>query len=310
MSENRRISMNTSLKNARIFDDDSWDTEQVNTKLKIKTEVEDEYEQIVTNATVKTEVQEPVVTGTIRVKSEFRYENMDFMHSDNAQFGDLAFNNFKNGQDVESNEENLYARQTEHVPNFNFTQEAYNGLIKNEMEENTNESTDSISNQSRKSARRTIFKRDSPYAKPEALYTRRDVEDNTKRNLFKRDGPYGKPKALYTRREPKPSPATFERVEVPSSSQPQRSNSVQSNKGSEREYETDSRVLARRQKQIDFGKNTVGYDNYIRTVPKDNRKADDPATPNRHMKYSRRAWDGLIKQWRLRLHKYDPDDAN
>lgn len=35
-----------------------------------------------------------------------------------------------------------------------------------------------------------------------------------------------------------------------------------------REIEDDPAVLLRRQKQIDFGKNTTGYDNYIAKVPK------------------------------------------
>uniref|UniRef100_A0A2M4BWG5 Putative replication-associated histone mrna stem loop-binding protein n=1 Tax=Anopheles marajoara TaxID=58244 RepID=A0A2M4BWG5_9DIPT len=75
------------------------------------------------------------------------------------------------------------------------------------------------------------------------------------------------------------------------------------------EYETDEAVLARRQKQIDYGKNTLGYTNYIEQVPRDERTKDHPRTPQKHLKYSRRGWDALVKIWRKQLHCFDPNGA-
>ncbi|XP_037294321.1 histone RNA hairpin-binding protein [Manduca sexta] len=75
------------------------------------------------------------------------------------------------------------------------------------------------------------------------------------------------------------------------------------------ELETDLTVLQRRQKQIDYGKNTVGYHNYIQQVP-DQRTKDHPKTPEKYTKYSRRSWDTLIKMWRKKLHEYDPKGKN
>ncbi|XP_070501000.1 histone RNA hairpin-binding protein [Chironomus tepperi] len=76
------------------------------------------------------------------------------------------------------------------------------------------------------------------------------------------------------------------------------------------EIETDQATLDRRQKQIDYGKNTIGYDNYMKEVPKHKRTRDHPKTPPKHLKYSRRAWEGLIKSWRKKLHTFDPTNED
>ncbi|XP_052903055.1 histone RNA hairpin-binding protein isoform X1 [Anopheles moucheti] len=75
------------------------------------------------------------------------------------------------------------------------------------------------------------------------------------------------------------------------------------------EYETDEAVLVRRQKQIDYGKNTLGYENFIKQIPKHERTNEHPTTPQKNLKYSRRAWDGLIRVWRKQLHCFDPNNT-
>lgn len=39
---------------------------------------------------------------------------------------------------------------------------------------------------------------------------------------------------------------------------------------------------------------------------RDTREKRHPKTPPKHLRYSRRAWDGLVKVWRQKLHFWDP----
>ena len=51
------------------------------------------------------------------------------------------------------------------------------------------------------------------------------------------------------------------------------------------EIETDPATLERREKQINYGKNTLAYERYTSTIPRSQREKGMPWTPNKHRKY-------------------------
>jgi hypothetical protein len=74
--------------------------------------------------------------------------------------------------------------------------------------------------------------------------------------------------------------------------------------------ETDPVKLNHRQQQINIGKSTIEYNNYISTVPKYARKYDlrystHPVTPRIKDIYSTRGFNGQISKWRRSLHTWD-----
>ncbi len=54
-----------------------------------------------------------------------------------------------------------------------------------------------------------------------------------------------------------------------------------------------------------MGKRTVGYETYVKVVPKWKRVRGQPRTPDKHSNCSKRSWDGQVRKWRRLLHEYD-----
>jgi len=72
-----------------------------------------------------------------------------------------------------------------------------------------------------------------------------------------------------------------------------------------------ARRIQQRRRMVAFGKNTVGYDEYIQQVPKHKRRPrcmKHPMTPDHTLDIPTKRWQGLVKAWRRALHQYDPED--
>jgi len=60
-----------------------------------------------------------------------------------------------------------------------------------------------------------------------------------------------------------------------------------------------------RKRQLSIGKNTWGYQNYIRAVCKNKRSLWHPRTPDAMERISKRRFNGKVKVWRRKLHFWD-----
>ena len=71
--------------------------------------------------------------------------------------------------------------------------------------------------------------------------------------------------------------------------------------------------IEKRQRQIDIGKSSTGYQNYIQKVPKDSRVEGEvrhPTTPNKNEQISKRRFDAKMSDWRRVLHLWDDPNVN
>eukprot|EP01065_Artemidia_motanka_P029204 TRINITY_DN3528_c1_g1_i1.p1 TRINITY_DN3528_c1_g1~~TRINITY_DN3528_c1_g1_i1.p1 ORF type:complete len:637 (+),score=248.44 TRINITY_DN3528_c1_g1_i1:156-1913(+) len=72
--------------------------------------------------------------------------------------------------------------------------------------------------------------------------------------------------------------------------------------------ERDGHRVQQREKQIMFGKVTVGYRNYVAVVPREDRQVGNehhPTTPRVNQICSKRNWDCQVGVWRRALHLWD-----
>jgi len=72
-----------------------------------------------------------------------------------------------------------------------------------------------------------------------------------------------------------------------------------------------ARKIQQRRKAIGNGKNTVGYDIYCRSISKEKRQKRSmitPSTPDHTLDIPNKKWNGMIRSWRISLHRYDPVD--
>lgn len=68
--------------------------------------------------------------------------------------------------------------------------------------------------------------------------------------------------------------------------------------------ETDEHRIAQRQKQIDYGKNTLAYDKFSSVWPREKRLRGHPMTPVAKQKCSKRSFAGQVTSWKKRFYAF------
>ena len=66
----------------------------------------------------------------------------------------------------------------------------------------------------------------------------------------------------------------------------------------------EARRIQQRKRMIEKGKNTIGYTEYVRQIPKERRKPksmDHPSTPNFKANIPNRRWLGLVSAWYVQI---------
>jgi hypothetical protein len=66
-----------------------------------------------------------------------------------------------------------------------------------------------------------------------------------------------------------------------------------------------ARRVTARQRQVDIGKARPEYLRYLACVPKEQRTASRPQTPEPTAQVSKRTFDRMLSEWRRLLHEYD-----
>ncbi|KAL0205261.1 hypothetical protein P9112_000568 [Eukaryota sp. TZLM1-RC] len=112
------------------------------------------------------------------------------------------------------------------------------------------------------------------------------------------------PKASRPSKDPANVPITRDATSCSKGSQPHLTGPFSSPR-SNRAVEKDAVRLRWRKRQIDFGKATSGYANYVNLVPRSQRGPNHPKTPPLDLKISKKKWGYLCNQWRKALHLYD-----